>query len=384
MKILKQINYRLSGRTRLFIRDGLQRLGLLSFVRAKLYTQLPSNNAKDSEIHPTATTAYVDRLTAEQNTFRSNINVHDLPKMYHYWSNKHLLPTQKPFGFTCPDSFFRLHLERQVARAKPSIARFVSIGAGNCDTEARLAKMLLDIGCTTFTIECLDINENMLARGRHLAEQSGLSDYLTFTCADFNHWSPLLPYDAVIANQSLHHVQELEALFKIIRHNLHDDGVFLTSDMIGRNGHMRWPEALDIVNQFWNELPSSYRYNLQLNRQEQTYLDWDCSQYGFEGIRAQDVLPLLIEHFHFEDFFTFANIVDPFIDRSFGHHFDPDKEWDRDFIDRLHAADEHALISGLIKPTHILAAMRTQHTPLRKYIAPFTPEFAVRAIATTH
>ena len=46
-------------------------------------------------------------------------------------------------------------------------------------------------------------------------------------------------YDAVIANQSLHHVTNLEGLFDAIRHSLHPTGVFVTSDMIGRNGHDR-------------------------------------------------------------------------------------------------------------------------------------------------
>jgi 2-polyprenyl-3-methyl-5-hydroxy-6-metoxy-1,4-benzoquinol methylase len=132
----------------------------------------------------------------------------------------------------------------------------------------------------------------MLERGRTLAKQSGVSGNLTFTQGDFNTWQPERSYDAVVANQALHHVVTLEGLFANIRASLRPDGIFVTSDMIGRNGHMRWPEALEIVHEFWRQLPESYRYNRQLKRYEELYQNWDCSTEGFEGIRAQDILPL--------------------------------------------------------------------------------------------
>jgi hypothetical protein len=51
----------------------------------------------------------------------------------------------------------------------------------------------------------------------------------------------------------------------------------------------------------------------------------------FEGIRSQDILPLLLEYFHFEVFIPYGNVIDPFIDRTFGPNFDSSREWDRDF-----------------------------------------------------
>jgi len=156
------------------------------------------------------------------------------------------------------------------------------------------------------------------------------------------------------------------------------DPIFITSDMIGRNGHQRWPEAQMIVDEFWNELPQHYRYNVQLNRQENEFLDWDCAQEGFEVIRAQDVLPLLLERFGFEFFLGFANIIDPFIDRSFGHHFNADAEWDREFIDRVHARDEEEILSGRIKPTHMFAVMRKDYTGATACWKHLTPQFCVR------
>src|SRR5438046_10396474 len=92
--------------------------------------------------------------------------------------------------------------------------------------------------------------------------------------------------------------------------------------MIGRNGHMRWPEALWIVREIWDRLPRKYKYSHQMRRYDDYFENWDCSTEGFEGIRSQDILPLLIELFSFEVFYCFGNLIDVFVDRSFGSKYD--------------------------------------------------------------
>ncbi len=303
--------------------------------------------------------AYASRLAAEKQIFEDQVEVNDLPAIFHYWSNTYLRPKLERFGFSDPDGFFATFLARSVHDHQGTTARFASVGAGNCDTEVRVAKRLLDLGVRDFTIECIDINATMLARGHALAEEAGVGAHIRTHETDFNAWKPSPgSFAAIMANQSLHHVVQLETLFDAITRGLDDDGRFLTSDMIGRNGHMRWPEALAIVDEFWRELPEAYRWNRQLKRHEASHGNWDCSGEGFEGIRAQDILPLLVERFDFEFFLGYGNVIDPFVDRSFGGHFDPDREWDRDFIDRVHARDEAEMLAGTIKPTHIMAAMR--------------------------
>lgn len=321
--------------------------------------------------------AYQARLEQEIRNFQDVENVHELPEIFHYWSNTHLLPEQQKFGISSPNHFFLHQLERVCAGGEE--ARIVSIGAGNCDLEAWLACELLQAGHEHFSIECVDINPGMLERGREHAAARGVAGHIRLSEADFNAWDPgRRRYDAVIANQSLHHVLELEHLFDAIARAIGDSGVFLVSDMIGRNGHQRWPEARAIVDQYWQELPESYRYNQLLKRMEQRFMDHDCSKESFEGIRAQDILPLLIGTFHFEFFFPYGNLVFPFIDRPFGHNFDAEAAWDRDFIDRVHLRDETEILAGTIKPTAMLAALRGSDVEPVLRDPRLTPEFCVR------
>lgn len=325
-----------------------------------------------------ADTDYQARIQAEREIFAANENIHDLPKIFHYWSIRWLQPKMLAVGINGPIQLFEKYLLEQCKKNSRSPLRFVSIGAGNCDTEVGLVRQLRDQGYSNFVMDCLELNPAMIERGRELARQHGVQNQLNFVECDFNQWKAEESYNVAIANQSLHHVSNLEGLFEQVASSLKPDGQFLISDMIGRNGHMRWPEALEIVHEFWRELPDSYRYNILLKRQEELYENWDCSTESFEGIRAQEVLPLLIRYFHFQLFVPFSNVIAPFIDRAFGHHFNAEAEWDRDFIDRVHLRDESEMRAGRLKPTQMVAVVGTDANAPCIYHPPFTPEFCVR------
>jgi SAM-dependent methyltransferase len=322
--------------------------------------------------------AYAGRLQSEHSHFDDNVNVHDLPGIFHYWSNKYLRPKVLPFGFDHPDSFFANGIGDVLRGSTNPSPVILSIGAGNCDTEVRVARRLLEMGFSTFRIECLELSKPMLERGRHFAEEEGVQRHIETIQADFNTWVASRSYDVVMANHSLHHVSRLEHLFGQVKDSLEAGGTFVVSDMIGRNGHMRWPEALDIVNHFWRELPRDKRYNALLRRQEDEFVNWDCSGDGFEGIRAQDILPLMLERFHFRSFLGFSNLVDPFVDRGFGHNYDPASQDDCAIIDRIESRDELEIRAGRIKPTHMFAILTKEKAGQVQSLDHLTPEFCVR------
>lgn len=325
--------------------------------------------------------SYAGRLSTETGLYKDVADVHQLPPIFHYWSNKHLRPMLEEHGFSNPDQFFAKYLGESARRRGVDAPVFLSIGAGNCDTEVRIAKQLRNAGVEHFTIDCLDVNPSMLERGLEFARREGVAGHIATMQGDFNEWRAGREYDGVMANQSLHHVANLEHLFAEVRACLARGGYFIVDDMIGRNGHQRWPEALVAVRTFWRELPRDHRYNRQLSRYERVYRNWDCSNEGFEGIRAQDILPLLIDRFDFHLFIGFANVVDVFIDRAFGHNFDADAEWDRGFIDRVHAFDEDSFRTGVLTPTHMMAVLAVDEPRTCVCARGLTPETSVRNAA---
>lgn len=305
-------------------------------------------------------------------------NVHNLPDIFHYWSNKYLRPKLESFCFSNINEFYIQYIKKIYSQQDNIECNILSVGAGNCDTEVEIANLLVKQGITNFSFSCIDINPYMLQRGEKLAKESGVISKFNFIETDINSWKINNKYHIIIANQSLHHFVELELLFNKIYDALYHDGFFLTNDMIGRNGHMRWPEALEFVQAFWSLLEDRHKYNHQLKRLEIVYENWDCSKEGFEGIRSQDILQLLLKKFKFDFFIGFGNLIDIFVDRSFGHNFNPDNELDMTFIDFVAKLDDYYIESGKIKPTKMIAAMtKEQIGPTKKY-KHLSPEFCVR------
>lgn len=311
---------------------------------------------------------YSSRVEQELKNYAEDIDVHQLPEIFHYWSNRYVRPWFEQAGTTHPEDLFAKYMLEAARTSDGDCAWFLSIGSGNCDAETAIASDLVSRGLENFKLVCLDINPHMLERGKAHARNAGVLDHLEFQQADFNFYKPDRSFDAVIANQCLHHVTELENLFDAIQSCLSPKGLFITSDMIGRNGHQRWPEALSIVEALWQELPDKYKFNHQMQRLESRFVNHDCSSESFEGIRAQDILPLLVDRFSFHVFIAFGNVVDIFIDRGFGHNFDATSEDDRKFIDRVHAIDEKGFREGTLTPTHMVAVMSHRDNPTERPI----------------
>ena len=246
--------------------------------------------------------------------------------------------------------------------------------------EISLIKKLLEMGETDFVIEGLELSPLRSERAQANARKEGVQQFLEINESDLNRWVPSRRYSTVIAKDTLHHVVELEHLFDSIHEALEDEGIFVTTDMIGRNGHMRWPEALEIIQEIWKFIPDHYKTNHQLKRVEHEYVNWDCSKTGFEGIRAQDILPLLLERFSFKTFLGFANLPDIFIERGFGHNLSIDNPRDIGFIDFLEQLNTLLIDLGYLKPTMMYASMtrRRPNAPPPRYYRHWTPEFCAR------
>ena len=73
-------------------------------------------------------------------------------------------------------------------------------------------------------------------------------------------------------HESLHHFVALETIFANIRQALSSDGFFLADEMIGRNGHMRWPETLELIQGILKFIPDHYKTN-HLKRVEHEYVN---------------------------------------------------------------------------------------------------------------
>ncbi len=321
--------------------------------------------------------AHYDELTARQiDQYKETEVMHDLPLIHEYWSKKYISKKAASVtGYSNPIEFYADYFKKSLQESGSSF--LVSVGSGDCSMEIDIVKNLLSRRERNFFFICLELSPVLIAKARKKIDQEGLGDIISVSQTDINSWQPKYQFAAVMAHHSLHHILGLERLFELIKNNLSKNGRFLTSDIIGRNGHMRWPEALILVRKIWGRIPRKYKYNHQLKKIDDYFDNWDCSNEGFEGIRAEDILPLLIKTFSFEIFFCYGNLTDTFLDRGFGPNYDPLNPLDTAFIDYIHETNEQLISDGILKPTHMVAVMTNEKREPAIY-KHWTPKFAVR------
>jgi SAM-dependent methyltransferase len=304
---------------------------------------------------------YDSRVAAQIAQYAEGLNVHELPAVFHLWSHTYLFPGFKAVfqADSLTDLYALAYRDvRRAAAPDPALrsrGRILSIGCGDGSVEIALAQRLIETEGRSFTIDCADLSPILLDQLRVNAAAAGLSDILIPRLVDLNRTPLPGPFDMIMASHSLHHIVELETLFDYCHRELVDHGIFAINDMIGRNGHMRWPEARAVLDAFWPLLTEKMRYHAQLKRLDERFVDHDCSTDGFEGIRAQDILPLLLNRFHPWKFVAAGGFVDLLVDRGYGHGFSVDSPFDKAMILALGQLNEILLDAAVVTPTIMLA-----------------------------
>lgn len=313
------------------------------------------------------------RTLAEKAAFRLTPEYQGdtLPPIFHYWSERHVLPLLTRHGFASPEDFY---LKRLIAERERKGADLVilSIGSGACHLEIGLVEKLRALGHNP-RLECLDLNGALMRSASRAAEAAGVAGCMTFTAADANDLSLPRKADAIVANQFLHHVENLEGLAAWMARTLSPDGVLLTSDVVGRNGHLLWPSVETIVQTHWARLPAEKRLDRFTDKTTDRYRAENHAAYSNEGIRAQDIVRALLETLDFEYFLTYAGAVVPFVERRIGFNFDPASPADRDFMDRIAQEDEAHLRSGHYPASNMLAALRPKGAATGQAFDPVSP-----------
>src|SRR6185503_16186910 len=97
--------------------------------------------------------------------------VRPLPPIFTYWASRFLAPRlKKVMGSAEPDAIFAMHIADRLVQ-KNAGNRILSIAAGSCESEIRIARMLqgreLD-----FRFKCLAVTSG----GKRSVDEAGLAD----------------------------------------------------------------------------------------------------------------------------------------------------------------------------------------------------------------
>jgi SAM-dependent methyltransferase len=320
---------------------------------------------------------YNELVARQVDQYKETEVMHDLPRIYDYWAGKYISKNAEQItGYSNIIEFYAEYFRRALHESNSTF--LLSIGSGDCSIEIEIVKNLIFGGEKQFFFVCLELSPILIEKARKKIDSEGLGDIITVAQIDLNKWSPKYKFASAMAHHALHHILDLEHLFGVIKDNLAPRGRFITCDIIGRNGHMRWPEALRLTREIWQRIPRKYKFNHQFQNYDEYFQNRDSSTEGFEGIRAQDILPLLTKMFSFEVFFGFGNLTDTFIDRGFGPNFNPENSHDTEFIDYVHKLNEQLISDGILKPTSMIAVLVNEPVSNTKVYKHWTPAFCIR------
>lgn len=323
---------------------------------------------------------YKKRISQQIAQYKNVKNMHgSMSDTFTYWATQLNNPrfreaTKLTNFYECYKSYFVTAIE------ETGNNRLASFGSGEARVEIQLAKLIKDAGVADFQIECLELSPFQNERATELAAEAGVSEHIVPIVADFNSWRPEGHYAGFMAHHALHHVQELEHLFDAIKDGMLERSAFVTFDVIGRNGHMRWPETYELVNKMWQFLPPEKREHTILKRIDDEFFNHDCSTHGFEGIRAQDIMPELLKRFNFEMFVSWGGMTDVFVSRGYGGNFDISIKEDRGFIEFIDFLNELLLDLGHIKPTVMGSVLKKHEVESPRIYKDRTPEKMTRIV----
>lgn len=247
---------------------------------------------------------------------------------YHY--AHHLLTRQLR---AVPPDFHR-RLRELAERKAGGPLRILSLCCGAARIEASFASALGVPAHWTL----MDLNEGLL-RSAAAAFPPGQSIELIAGnlngIADYGE-----RYDVILCVSGLHHIVELERVVGFIRDALVEGGEFWSiGEAIGRNGNRLWSHDQAAANAFFRQLPDRLRRNRHTGVVDESLPDVDYSTGTFEGIRSQDIEPLLSRRLQPVDLYRRNCFLWRLVDLSYADNYDMQDPADLEWLQRAVRAE---------------------------------------------
>lgn len=265
--------------------------------------------------------------------------VHASDSWGYYWKQVAEIIHASPFGSVAE------YVRRELGQNGKPI-EVLSLGSGYCGNELDFARF---IG-KPCRVVCTDINDKLFTDARAVAEREDLN--LEFRVEDLN-FIEIEPgrYDMIFAHAVLHHVINLENLYGQIVSGLAKNGIFHVVEVVGKNRKLIWDENERFANALLDSLPTEITGGM--------HLDAQVEEEGMEGIRQEEILPLLQQSF--EPLFEYNHgafmryvCTNPTLTQK----FDPNMPLRRRCLDFLIDCDIAAVRNGILRPLEIWGVYR--------------------------
>jgi SAM-dependent methyltransferase len=204
------------------------------------------------------------------------------------------------------------------------------------------------------SIVACDFAAESVTRARAAARVEGLSSIEYMVLDLENERLPPGPFDAVIANDVIHHITGLEQLYSRLEGVLAPGGKLIFNEYVGPNRFQYDDGRMEIVNRYLRLLPNRLRWDpisgqvlWKRERVDPTKLALDDPT---EAVRSEELLPLARRFFRTEKEYRYGGgLLNPLL---FGivANFREGDPWDDMLMSRLCAAEQWLTEAGEIEP----------------------------------
>jgi ubiquinone/menaquinone biosynthesis C-methylase UbiE len=240
-----------------------------------------------------------------------------------------------------------------------SSPRLLSLGCGYGGQDLMIASRL----SRPFEIIAIDLNSRLFAEAERRARSEDFN--IQFVPADMNFIS-IQPgaFDVIYAHASLHHALNLEHLFDQIYCGLKDNGRLVVLDIIGKTQVLFWKENVEFAARLIRNLPFRYRpwvsklfwRSVMFNPYSviEPYSE-PAIQVGMEGIRQEEIEPLLQQRFTPVKLFKYNAYMRLICTNpAIGPRLDPAQPRARAYLDKLIDLEMQQIENGNLRATELL------------------------------
>ena len=231
----------------------------------------------------------------------------------------------------------------------PDVNRVLVLGCGSGWLERALAQKT-GIGEIT---ACDFARERVLA-AEQTARQEGLDRIRYQVCNLEAEALPEGPFDAIFANDVLHHITDLEGVYGRIHEALAPKGKLLFNEYVGPNRFQYSDGRMDLINRYFRLIPDHLRFNPYWGglfwSRFRTDPDKLIADDPTEAVRSEDVLPLARKIFQVEAEYSYGGgLLNPLLYEIIAN-FDEQRPYDSRLVQVLCDAEDRLTRSRLIEP----------------------------------
>ena len=276
------------------------------------------------------------------------------------------------------DGHFTQNLGAMVWTASPVVRRYLHrlvSGSPECDwpTWVRAKHLplrvnrLLVLGCGSGWLEralaqkkgigaitACDFARDRVLAAQRTAREEGLDRIRYRVCNLEVEPLPAGPFDAIFANDVLHHITDLEGLYGRIHGALAPEGKLLFNEYVGPNRFQYSDARMDVINRYFRLIPDHLRFNPYWGGLFWSRFRVDPAKLAAddptEAVRSEDVLPLARKFFEVEAEYAYGGgLLNPLLYEVIGN-FDEQNPYDSRLLQVLCDAEDRLTRSGRLEP----------------------------------